>query len=70
MFPKVLVIGAQNIDIFAKTDTEYTLKDSNISKIHLAYGGVGRNIAENLNRLGHQVHFMTVFGDDDFSKSA
>lgn len=70
MFPKVLVIGAQNIDIFAKTDTVYVIADSNISKIHLAYGGVGRNIAENLKRLNHEVHFMTVFGDDDFSKSA
>ena len=70
MLSKVLVIGAQNIDIFAKTTKEYTLKDSNLSKIHLAYGGVGRNIAENLARLEHEVHFITVFGDDDFSKAA
>lgn len=68
--PKVLIIGAQNIDIFAKSNEEYTLHDSNPSKIHIAFGGVGRNIAENVKRLGNEVHFITVFGDDFFSKSA
>ena len=67
---KVLIIGAQNIDIFAKSNGEYTLHDSNPSKIHMAYGGVGRNIAENLCRLDNEVHFISVFGDDFFSKSA
>ena len=67
---KALIIGAQNIDIFAKSDDEYTLYDSNPSKIHVAFGGVGRNIAENLSRLENEVHFITVFGDDFFSKSA
>lgn len=67
---KALIIGAQNIDIFAKTDSEYTLHDSNPSKIHIAFGGVGRNIAENLCRLENEVHFITVFGDDIFAQSA
>lgn len=67
---KVLVIGAQNIDIFASTDTEYSLHDSNLAKIHIAFGGVGRNIVENIQRLGNSVHFITVFGDDYFSKTA
>ena len=43
---KVLVIGAQNIDIFAQSSIEYVVKDSNPSKIHLSFGGVGRNMAE------------------------
>lgn len=66
----VLIIGAQNIDIFAKTSSEYSLHDSNLSKIHIAFGGVGRNIAENVSRLGNNVAFITVFGDDYFSKTA
>lgn len=66
----VLVIGAQNIDIFSSVTTPYKLKDSNPAKIHLAFGGVGRNIAENLKRLGNNVHFLTVFTDDFFSKAA
>lgn len=68
--PKVLIIGAQNIDIFAKSNEEYTLLDSNPAKIHMAFGGVGRNIAENVSRLGNNVHFITVFGDDFFSNIA
>ena len=67
---KVLVIGAQNIDIFAQSSIEYVLKDSNPSKIHLSFGGVGRNMAENLKRLGNDVHFLTVFADDFFAKAA
>ncbi len=66
----VLIIGAQNIDIFAKSNSDYSLHDSNLAKIHIAFGGVGRNIAENLCRLEHDVHFITVFGDDYFSLSA
>ena len=66
----ILVIGAQNIDIFAMLPEQYTLRDSNISSIQMAFGGVGRNIAVNLKRLGNEVHFLTVFGDDYFSQAA
>ncbi len=67
---KALIIGAQNIDIFANTKEEYSLHDSNPSQIHLAFGGVGRNIAENLSRLGNHIHFLSIFGDDHFSDTA
>lgn len=64
---KILVIGAQNIDIFAKNNQDYILHDSNISNINFSFGGVGRNIAENLSRLDAEVSFLTVFGNDMFS---
>ena len=67
---EVLIMGAQNIDIFAKSKDEYSLHDSNLAKIHIAFGGVGRNIVENVQRLGNNVHFITVFGDDYFSLTA
>ena len=67
---EVLIIGAQNIDIFAKSNEEYSLHDSNLAKIHIAFGGVGRNIVESVQRLGNNVHFITVFGDDYFSLTA
>ncbi len=70
MSNRILVIGAQNIDIFAKTNQPYTLHDSNLASIHMAYGGVGRNIAENIKRLDYDVSFLTVFGDDPFSMQA
>ena len=67
---KVLIIGAQNIDIFAKTQDDYLLHDSNLAKIHIAFGGVARNIAENLNKMNNPVSFLSIFGDDYFSLSA
>ena len=67
---KTLIIGAQNIDIYATTKSEYTLHDSNLSKIHIAFGGVARNIAENIRRMDNPISFLTVFGDDYFSQSA
>lgn len=67
---KILVIGAQNIDIFTQKDSDYILKDSNVARISFSFGGVGRNIAENLSRLELDVSFLTVFGNDLFSKQA
>lgn len=64
MSNNVLVIGAVNIDIFASTKEEYTLEDSNMSDISLGFGGVGGNIATNLNTLGCSVSFMTVYGNE------
>ncbi|NOR88047.1 MAG: hypothetical protein GQ527_10590 [Bacteroidales bacterium] len=67
---KTLIIGAQNTDIFSKSPNDLVIGDSNPSKINIAFGGVGRNIAVNLSRLGHDIHFISVFGDDTFSQSA
>jgi len=38
--------------------------DSNPGKVEYCPGGVGRNIAENLHRLGVDVRFIGVIGDD------
>lgn len=67
---KIFVTGAQNIDIFARSENDLITGDSNPAKIDLSFGGVGRNIAVNMKRLGHEVHFLTAFGDDEFSRSA
>lgn len=66
---KILVIGAQNIDISAHTTTPYLKHDSNPVSLHFSFGGVGKNIATNLKRLENEVHFLTVFTDDMFGKS-
>lgn len=67
---KTLVIGAQNIDIFAHAESECTLNDSNRAKIYMAFGGVACNIATNLAMLGNKISFITAFGDDTFSSLA
>ena len=40
------------------------MKDSNPGRVEYCPGGVGRNIAENLHRLGTNVRFIGVIGDD------
>lgn len=70
MSNNVLVIGAQNIDIFTKTDEPYQLQDSNICTVSISFGGVGRNIVENLARLQNDVSFITVFSTDHFGQVA
>ncbi len=67
---KALIIGAQNIDIYVKSSENYILHDSNLAKVHIAFGGVARNITENIKRLGNDCSFLTVFGDDHFSLTA
>jgi len=65
---KIVVIGAMNLDILAKADPLH-LHDSSIGSIQTSYGGVGRNIAENIARLGIPVHLCSVIGDDAFGVS-
>lgn len=67
---KILIIGAQNIDLFAHAKTDYVLHDSNPAKMHMTFGGVGCNIASNLAVLGKKVSFLSVFGGDYFSRLA
>jgi pseudouridine kinase len=64
--PTVLVIGGANMDVGARTDRPMRAGDSTPGHIHHAPGGVGRNIAENLARLGIAVQLATLVGDDAF----
>lgn len=60
----IVVVGAVNVDISGTPDTEYRAGDSNPGHVRLSLGGVGRNIAENLCRLGWQVQMITALGED------
>lgn len=62
--PYVVVIGGINCDISGTPDNALRMGDSNPGSITLTAGGVGRNIAENLVRLGCCVSLLTVLGDD------
>ena len=64
----VCIVGGANIDI---TGTSFFLlnpNDSNPGKITTSLGGVGRNIAENLSRMGIHVEFITTLGGDYYSR--
>lgn len=65
---KIIVIGAINMDIAGVPNGKIIAKDSNIGKISLSFGGVGRNIAENLARMGEDLSMLTAFGDDMFGR--
>lgn len=60
----IAVVGAVNIDLCGTSDEQLILYDSNPAQTVLSFGGVGRNIAENLSRLGYQVDLITVLADD------
>ena len=64
----ITVIGGANIDISAKYISPTTAAgDSHQGLISTSAGGVARNIAENLARLGSAVQLITGLGDDGFS---
>ncbi len=63
--PKVLVIGAMNMDVQAITSPLAVAGDSTPGSVTSSAGGVGRNIAEGLSRLGIHTTLVTVAGEDD-----
>ena len=65
---KILIIGGSNFDINAALTSAPVPADSNPALISSSCGGVGRNVAENLARLGLDVSFMSAVGTDSFSR--
>ncbi|PQA76019.1 hypothetical protein C5F53_18360 [Rhodoferax sp. TS-BS-61-7] len=65
---RITVVGGANMDVGAKTQTPLLPGDSTPGHIHYAPGGVGRNIAENLARLGSAVALVSVVGADAFGR--
>lgn len=61
---EIIIIGGITVDIEGHPHQQLVFQDSNPGKISIAYGGVGRNIAENLARLGATVSFYSVVGND------
>ncbi|MDR2181865.1 MAG: PfkB family carbohydrate kinase [Treponema sp.] len=60
----ITIIGAANMDISGFSSQPVNMADSNPGHVEYYPGGVGRNIAENLLRLGADVRLVSVFGDD------
>ena len=63
----VFVIGAVNMDLSGTPENLLCPGDSNPGHIRMSSGGVGRNIAENLSRLGYPVSLITVTGNDYYA---
>ncbi len=65
---KIVVIGACNIDIIGKSNRGFEFKTSNIGQVSVSVGGVGRNIAENLGKLGADVDIITIIPESFFGE--
>ena len=65
----IFVIGGANLDIYAKVNNnDVVLYDSNPSDISFSFGGVGRNILDNIANLDANPYFVSVFSLDPYGK--
>lgn len=62
--PDIICIGGMNVDRKYVIQGDMVPQTSNPVNSTLSIGGVGRNIAENLGRLGEEVTFLSVAGYD------
>lgn len=60
----ITCIGGVNIDRKAVAKEEIRYHSSNPVTITESFGGVARNVAENLAQLGNKVSFLSVVGND------
>ncbi len=67
---EVTVIGGITADIEGVPQEDLKLQDSNPGVIRISHGGVGRNITENLGRLGVSVALVSAAGEDFVGISA
>jgi pseudouridine kinase len=65
---RVLVIGAAGLDIVGRMSTIPDLGASAPAVVRPSFGGVARNVAENLARLGQPVSLITAVGNDLFGQ--
>ncbi|WP_462406149.1 carbohydrate kinase [Gracilibacillus sp. Marseille-QA3620] len=61
---RIVCIGGANMDRKSSLEKAFRLETSNPVQTTSTLGGVARNIAENLGRIGADVHLLTVVGDD------
>src|SRR4051794_9845904 len=62
--PLVVVVGGANVDVKARTAAPLVAATSNPGTVVRTPGGVGRNVAENLARLGSRVALVSTVGSD------
>ena len=67
--PYILVLGASVYDIFGFTYENYKSHDSNPGSVKVSFGGVCRNIAENMAKLGINTKLISIVGDDEKGRS-
>jgi pseudouridine kinase len=66
--PQVIVVGAASMDIKGRPQKALVPGTSNPGDIRISVGGVGRNIAESLARLGVRTTLLSAVGDDEWGQ--
>jgi pseudouridine kinase len=64
----VVVFGGSNMDISGKPAGDLVRANSNPGRASFSLGGVARNVAEVLSRLGASTTLLTAVGDDAFGR--
>lgn len=67
--PYILVFGASVVDMFGFCGKTYKSHDSIPGKVKISFGGVSRNIAENMARVGVTTKFISILGNDEIGRS-
>ncbi len=63
-----VVIGGTNMDILGRPSGRFQAGDSNPGSVSCSPGGVGRNIAENLARIGSDTRLISAIGKDTYGQ--
>lgn len=64
----IAVFGGMNMDILGVSSKKLVARDSNIGRVQLRPGGVGRNIAERIAESGAKALLITVLGTGHFAE--
>lgn len=65
---KIYCIGGATIDRKLKILSEFQIATSNPVTSTTTFGGVARNVAENLSQWTAEIYLQSVFGDDVYGK--
>lgn len=63
---KIAVVGSSFLDFKGYPEGEFNLKKNNYGVVDVAFGGVGRNIAENLGKLSVPASFISTIDNNSF----
>ena len=64
----ISIVGGANMDIIGFPSDKLIIKDSNPGQVKVVLGGVGRNIRENLVRLGVETKLISAVGSDVYGE--
>ncbi len=66
--PYAVVVGGANLDVEGRPDETMVTGESNIGKVTVSAGGVGRNIAVSLAGMDVPTHLIAALGEDDHGR--